>query len=1115
MNFRLVRRPLGSIETGAHGSMISGTRSPIACKRSRSLRRSQGRVRTVGLMTISWICASCRRQILVGVKATIEPVYAQKASFISFNHNTNDGPSPSDDHAITDRLASRRRPPGRRKSFIRVIPLDYERSVEDDFVQRILEHRDPSSGPYSNPASLLAPDNVPGRASLSHAWEAPDVPRSGIFKPDIRPRPTYRVPNPPPEPYDHTAHSKMYLRSQVPVKPFETSLEDPTTSKDVRSTSTATSVSAIVKEHIISNLKSTGLRGGSGYNEVFDGPRTEPPTRESDEPLKTQVQESLSASSQQQDLDQAEPSSVFTPDSDTRMAWEAYLQDTPAVRAFAQSSSIFPFATTIVEDWCRARDGSGLPNPTTVCQILTKLQDQRGFFMLWRACITGVLHYMISQRAGKWTHTGRSRQNTLNEVVALWGCLFERHGECYVSNEQGVIQLVRSIVDWSAFATSEQTRQIQSTKSPNSLPGRLNCFFDKSLHKHFNEVEAISMLTTCTLLREKDTSAFGTNNRADQRSLELQVFLGHLLASATIAPRLSKYQAILQKRGVQPAHCEPLFARITEHVTEAVSPSANNESVPQVLVEHGEAPPAAKSHKFDTDLFRRRIGRAIERRNEGALERLWSEAQASFANSNSEHDKTTYLPPELFVHFLMGSMALRRPESAIDIWNAMSRQGVQPGVEHWDAMLKGCSAAQDISSLRRLWSKMLESGVTPDARLWITRIHGLVSSRRYNAAFDAFKDMARAWIDESKASRAPKSTKHGNSEEAKDTPTKPNIQCLNALVGGLARARRYEQLGEALSWLKPLQLTPDIYTFNPLFKSALMDGDIELATKFLQQMQALGIEANVATFTMILDSLFRGHIDSVMQTLPSATVPEAPTDSPATESPATILESNKEAFFVQNHVSDQQAVGAFFGLMAKHSVRPTAHTFSTLVKGLLNLQVPNVTAAYSVLKHLTVQSMPLAPQIYTSLANHHFKQSPPDLGSVDALWHHAKAQRKRETPLVLDEMFYDTFVRGWAKAGECGKAYQAWESATRQGCTSSDETQRILGSGLEESGDWAKAKQLVQSIQRRGRTEGITNARDSSHKGFWSSGGRTRVNGFTAGNEYEHYGGLRGESAVG
>lgn len=464
------------------------------------------------------------------------------------------------------------------------------------------------------------------------------------------------------------------------------------------------------------------------------------------------------------------------------------------------------------------------------------------------------------------------------------------------------------------------------------------------------------------------------------------------------------------------------------------------ESHPTVEQAKGVRTKMPKARPTNSQLDRK-IGRAMESRDPGQIESLWNKLCTS--REGLPHGSSSW--PALCTQFLTAFMAVLMPTRALEVWNTMVKEGVVPDIRAWDAMLKGCALAKSAEAVDDIWLRFLQSGITPDAQIWATRIHALTTSGHWESGIAAFQEMASDWIS---------AVKKGHKKELppdlktlgdfNDVP-KPNTFVLNGLITGLARGKKHEHIEKVFNWAQRLGITMDAHSFNPILASAVRRGDGATGMEILDQMKSVGAVPDIATYTLLLQLLFRRH-----QAPPSII-----SSSPPSQSTTTSLVS-----------SHTQAAANLLQLMHTNGIDANPYTYATLISGVLhNLHsspANNLSAAYAVLTYMESQSIPMSSQVYTNFLSHHFSQSPPDLAAVEALWSRARQDRL----VFLDAFFFDRLIEGFAKCGEIGKMMAALGHASKRGKVPSWRAMTEVVKALVNDSDHVRAAEIVASVKK-------------------------------------------------
>lgn len=438
----------------------------------------------------------------------------------------------------------------------------------------------------------------------------------------------------------------------------------------------------------------------------------------------------------------------------------------------------------------------------------------------------------------------------------------------------------------------------------------------------------------------------------------------------------------------------------------------------------------------------RKVGRAIESRDPGQIESLWNKLCTS--GEGLQHGSSSW--PALCTQFLTAFMAVLMPNRALEVWNTMVKEGVVPDIRAWDAMLKGCGLAKSAEAVDDIWRRFLQSGITPDAQIWATRIHALTVSGHWESGIAAFQEMASDWIS---------AVKKGHKKELpqdlktlgdyNDVP-KPNTFVLNGLITGLARGKKHEHIEKVFNWAQRLGITMDAHSFNPILASAVRRGDGATGMEILDQMKSVGAVPDIATYTLLLQLLFRRY-----QAPPSITL-----SSPPSQPTTTSLASSH----------NQAAAASLLQMMHSNGIDANPYTYATLISGVLhNLHsspADNLSAAYAVLTYMESQSIPMSSQVYTNFLSHHFSQSPPDLAAVEGLWSRARQDRL----VFLDAFFFDRLIEGFAKCSEVGKMMAALGHASKRGKVPSWRAMAEVIKALVNDGDHLRAAEIVASVKK-------------------------------------------------
>lgn len=1050
-------------------------------------------------MNRTYICAPCRRQLLLQTKGLSKSQWHQRVGFVSLKapatriRRVVEENDDEEDDYVDERVgAGQRRVPKR-------IPPQFPQSVEADFAARILENCDLTGGPYSNPRPRSIPVKIPpANKSKKAARIIASLDNASRAKGNVST--SYNV--------DHVS-KRVLLRSQLALNPFRGSTPSAETTSNLdepynpNSAPLAENVSELAHGESFPQVEFSLKRPSFGFprrkvalrklsgadvpqthnSTMCDAPNQKLPLRKStSSELAPTFGTSDDAASAFKPTASPKVTSPITSPNRSRVrrhdASQKNVSNHPQkVKIGADPPSPGPLA--IVEklvdpfdqskmfkssaaNWCSTNDVD-VERPSRRLQALPRLISTYEATKLTCFAIWTMLAYAL-QHPNSTTEisTGRSISELLEETVCLWTHLLVTRAQCYTRNSAGTIQEIRHTNDWNAFVNSEQMKDIRSWSSKNLADRFLYFFTSKSRHHLFHMESAL--LVTFVLLRKYQKNLTVDPRRETKDIRGFMDFTAHLLTRSSALESLDSHIGVISSYCRKPDDVKLIVNDLEEALLStglilAESRAASVSSTDQFAEHHH-----VRVQEHLEELFKKRIGRAMSFHDHNRIESLWQEAQTSFETRDAM--STSTIPTTIHYQFLTAFMAIKRPNKAIEVWNVMMRSNIAPLVAAWDAMIKGCGLARDTKGMETLWQRMLISGIRPDARVWATRIQGLMSAGNWHLGKKAFEDMTRLWLEAARENKLDIVEDLG----AIDDVAKPTTHCLNVLIQGFARAGLDSEMGRALSWIRILAIEPDTYTFNPLVKSALTSGNLSLASKILKQMVNLGIEPDVATFTILLDDI--ANRDSS----PSPKSTES-TDTQSEISLISLIETN-------SHLSQSQAIANVFAVMSQYpNLSPNGHTFTTLVSGLLKSQPANVDAAYAVLAYMSSKGITFPSTLYTSLVTHHFSTDPPELTAIEALWQRVTQDRNAH----LDVIFYDRVIEGWAKAGFSGKAMAVLGRAQKYGKLVGWVALTQLLRSLLGAGDSSRAQQVYeQAMQEEAKAGNDRSRHNMGRSGFFT-----------------------------
>lgn len=941
-------------------------------------------------MSGSYICAPYRRKLFLRWPPPKNSKWCRNASVVPFPSSSPPRPPRSNERA-DEKQSTFNGPGDDRTRSPDLLPLRYDHTVEDDFLDRLFNDRSPVAGTYSNPCrndSSPCGSNTPHGQEL-RKQEAQQRRLQGFSSASRRSPHQNAIELRQPQFHKHLATARP-LQSQIVIRPFDSGQDSASGTEDA----------PFHKDWAAQHGKEEMVPQSPSHTDLNIRPRGT-----------SQKIESMIEGAPESPADL--PSAMIRrPDSD---------------RKALSTNAAIAMIQRVCETWCTT-SGNAEVSPSQALDFVAINMRLPGWSKLWNICACRILVHAMRAATLQSASSLENRSTTslLMELIYLWNWLLKHGGECHTIEVDGTIQQTRNSDDWIAFVNSEQMARVKKS-SFRSTASRLGIFFPKLALRDFTGTDVLA-LTTLVLLKSNATSLEAYNKDQGESVEGFKEFMNNLLIRSDVSSRLSSYEKILSFRCRDRALATEFAQQI---VTELGKRNSEDTTKPKARSARDVNVPVSSEPQSDQDyldVLLRRIGKAGQQRHTPLLESLWEETKAVLRRSSPGDDRAKKTRA-IFRRLLMAFMICKKPNRAIEIWNSMLGQGIDPGKDHWDAMIKGCGVAGDPQSLQIMWQKMLDAGIQPDAQLWGTRIDGLMSNGLWLAGLEAFEEMARSWLHFSRTLKGRAATPTG---EPAGMP-KPNTECLNVTITGLVRAKNYGRAVQVLQQAKVLKIKPDNYSFNPILKSEIYEGNTQSATKLIQKMRKLGLKPDVATLNLVLDMIMQDP--EVVATFgsriaePQKDSTENPTnDSQKREDLAPLLDATSGRSAAESALKD------LFGLVGDPSFKPSGHTYTVILSRLLDLKDPGVSAAYALLHFLSNKDEPVPVQVYTRLIGHHFSEIPPNTAAVDSLWHHCRNNRTSEgAHPALDSVFYSRLIQGWSNAGDIAKASMTWEAAREMG----------------------------------------------------------------------------------
>ncbi|KAI1427051.1 hypothetical protein F5Y12DRAFT_783610 [Xylaria sp. FL1777] len=429
---------------------------------------------------------------------------------------------------------------------------------------------------------------------------------------------------------------------------------------------------------------------------------------------------------------------------------------------------------------------------------------------------------------------------------------------------------------------------------------------------------------------------------------------------------------------------------------------------------------------FNPTSIGNRLSRAHASKDIRDVDELWEQFVGSEAAISKERAAQIRECPHLIDSFIKIRMTFNQPDKAVVAWNVLGKVGLKPSIRTWNLMLDGLRRTGNLDGIKNVWAKLARSGLKLDAAIWTNRIAGLIDCGDIEGGLHALEEMARLW------EKNPNTT----------TAVAPSIEPVNAALEGLVRRHRHDDAQKVIAWANRKGIQPDIFTFNTMLRLVIRNGnrdkDVE---RLFKAMQAQGVRADEATFTIILDASFLKD---------------------------DIRDPEEQTRIVADVSSAMSAAG----------LELNVQTAAKMIYLLLHSNA--TTAAMAIVNHLYNRNLELSPHIYTMLVEHCFKQNPPALHSV-----HLLLQRRRYLNFDdMDFIFYDRVIKNYALVNETKAALDIYKHVLKAGSSVPLTTLSELLQALLRQGRMEDARDVVNSEKKRFESK---NPDAEEHSNYWGN----------------------------
>lgn len=549
----------------------------------------------------------------------------------------------------------------------------------------------------------------------------------------------------------------------------------------------------------------------------------------------------------------------------------------------------------------------------------------------------------------------------------------------------------------------------------------INLMFPQIRGNDFQKIPAVAMASFVVLADPAHSSL-----EAQEKAKPLLDTLGKILAAVPI-----------WKAGLQSMFTEhpDVLAYLLARWDSLISQLRQTDRPKQKLDNIASASEVERRGGPSSNVIMHQVNTAIGMGDADAVEASWARFWDPGAVLDEDRKAELQTMDKVFHFFILAFTALHRPQRAVEVWECMTRIGVQPTVKTWTSLIEGCRRSRNAAGIENVWKKLLASGLEVDEGAWTARVVGLMDCGEPEAGLRALDEM----LHQSKLTIAP----------------------INAAVAALIRLNAMSAARKVLDWASQNHVEPNIVTFNTLLRPLVVQGNAAQVDGLLKTMKEKGVEPDTATFTVLLEGLIGDSNDA------------DPTEQVKT-------------------------VNDLFNQMDAAGVSANMQTFARMIYLLLSEPGANsYEAVEAIRRHIQSRNLTMSPYMHTILVDHYFKLDPPNLAAVEDLMNKGGLKWKMIVRHGLDRVFWERVIKGYATAGDVDKAFEIFEQVDNIGSALTLDTLSTLLRSLVKSGKREQARRVVDIVKRHrqnsqmnppGEREGFGLNRQKQRGRYWRHG---------------------------
>lgn len=673
-----------------------------------------------------------------------------------------------------------------------------------------------------------------------------------------------------------------------------------------------------------------------------------------------------------------------------------------------------------MDDW----DNDKLPSLAQVTQLFHELDSLS--CRKWTDSVMSLIRNLVTRSTAKadypdaeaYERSMARKDVLLQDLIDTW-IVFHRHR--LSPNKYNDL----NAQEWSfRFPQLDEALLLRYARNGEVIKA-INLMFPQIWGNDFQKIPAVAIASFVVLADPGHSSL-----EAQEKAKPLLDTLGKILAVVPV------WKAGLQSMFAEHPDVSTYVLACWDSLVSQLRQTDRTKPKPEKIASSPEVNPEVKRRRgASSNAIMHQVYTAIGMGDADAVEASWARFWDPEAVLDEARKAELQTMDKLFHYFILAFTALHRPQRAVEVWECMTRIGIQPTVKTWTSQIEGCRRSKNAVGIENVWKKLLASGLEVDEGAWTARVVGLIDCGEPEAGLRALDEM----LHQSKLTIAP----------------------INAAVASLIRLNAMSAARKVLDWASQNHVEPDIVTFNTLLRPLVVQGNAAQVASLLKTMKGRGVEPDTATFTVLLEGLI-GDVNNA--------------------DPAEQVKTLDDLF------NQMEAAG----------VPANMQTFARMIYLLLSEPGANsYEAVEAIRKHIQSRGLTMSPYMHTILVDHYFSLDPPNLAAVEDLMNKGGLKWKMLVRRGLDRVFWERVIKGYATAGDVDKAYEIFEQVDNIGSVLTLDTLSTLLRSLVKAGKMEEARRTVEIVKRHrqnshvslsGEREGFGFNRQPKRGRYWRHG---------------------------